>query len=124
MSYYSNLSITVRRKDKSPVTKEDLEKFEHFFFDEFETSEVHSNPHMCNDGKYIDACCQIYKDLEEEEILIFSRENPHLQIEVIEECEDYDIGNSRMLFEGEISEILGEVTYFEKPTLIEWEEGE
>lgn len=124
MSAYSELTITVRRKDRRPVTQEDLSKFEDFFNngDLYRTA-TFSSPHICNDGKEILTSCEIKHTLEPAAVLVFSIANPHLQIEVIESCDDEDVGMTRYLFEGVVWEMLEQNREFEEPKSIDWPIG-
>ena len=124
MSAYSELTITVRQKDRTPITQEDLSKFEDFFYngDLYRTG-TFSNPHICHDGKEILTSCEIKHTLEPAAVLVFSIANPHLQIEVIESCDDEDVGMTRYLFEGVVWEMLEQNREFEEPKSIDWPIG-
>lgn len=125
MSTYSELNITVRRKDRMPVTDEDLRKFEEFYYDRdcLYATEFHSDPHICTNGMEMFANCQIKHTLEPDPVLRFSKDNPHLQIELMEFCEDEDVGDSRYLFEGAVWELLSQNREFEEPKTIDWPIG-
>lgn len=120
MACYSNINITIRRKDRTPVTIDDLQHFEEHCYENLQKTGIWDDPHICTDGCSIHASFQIYHTLEEEDILEFSRRYPELQIEVIEECDDCDVGNTRYLFEGNVCEMLCETKCFERPQIIDW----
>ena len=124
MSTYSELTITVRRKDRSPVTQEDLSKFEDFFYNsDLYRTEIYSIPHICTNEKEICASCAIKHTLEPAAVLVFSISNPHLQIEVMEICDDDEVGKTRYLFEGVVWEMLEQNLEFEEPKSIDWPIG-
>ena len=126
MGSFSELNITIRRKDLTPVTKEDLESFKRYFFEDFRDlrwREETCNPHICTDKKEIFAACVIKWTLEEEDFQPFARKHPHLQIEVMENSEHDGGTNTRYLFEGDLFEECQEVRFFEEPKLIDWKEG-
>lgn len=121
----SYLNITVRRKDKTPVTRDDLERFDEYFFGDFGAYESCStiSPYICNDGIHIFASCEARWGYDERAMKLFASENPHLQIEIMEEYTDGDYSNFRHLYEGDLYEMCEEVRYFEQPKLIDWKEG-
>ena len=126
MGSYSDLSITIRRKDLSPVTKEDLEKFECYFYEDLmdiRWREETCNPYICSDGLYIFASCIIKWALERQDFQQFASENPHLQIEIIENSEHDGGTNTRYLYEGDLFEVCSEVRYFEEPRKINWRDS-
>lgn len=123
MSNYTMVAIEIRRADRNPVFENDLNDFEKLFddFDDLGWCERYDYPHICTDGKRIHASGMLYHSFEECNLGDFAETHPHLQIEVIEEGE---YGKARHLFEGELYECCGEVSYFEPPVLIDWKENE
>ena len=123
MGSYSDLDITIRRKDLTPVTKEDLEKFERYFFEDFRDirwREETCHPFTCSDKQNIFASCTIKWTLERQDFQQFASDNPHLQIEIMENSEHDGGTNTRYLYEGDIFEVCDEVRYFEEPKKINW----
>lgn len=126
MGSYSDLNITIRRKDLTPITKEDLEKFERFFFEDFRDirwREETCHPFICSDKQSIFASCTIKWTLERQDFQQFASENPHLQIEIMENSEHDGGTETRYLYEGDIFEVCDEVRYFEEPKKINWKHG-
>lgn len=123
MGSYSDLNITIRRKDLTPVTKQDLEKFERFFFEDFRDirwCEETCHPFICSDKQSIFSSCMIKWTLDRQDFQQFASENPHLQIEIMENSEHDGGTETRYLYEGDIFEVCDEVRYFEEPKKISW----
>lgn len=123
MGSYSDLNITIRRKDLTPVTEEDLVKFENYFYEDFREIRWHEEtfrPRLCSDKQSIFASCTIKWTLERQDFQQFASENPHLQIEIMENSEHDGGTNTRYLYEGDIFEVCDEVHYFEEPKKINW----
>ncbi len=126
MGYYSAENITIRRKDRKPVTQEDLTSFEQFFHDDFAEdfwSEVFCDPHICHNGMEIFAGCTIKWNINGDEMTPFAKANPHLQIEIRESSDSDDVGRTRYLYEGDLYEELHEIRHYEEPKMIDWKEG-
>lgn len=126
MGSYSDLNITIRRKDLTPITKEDLEKFECYFFEDFRDirwREETCHPLICSDKQSIFASCTIKWTLERQDFQQFASENPHLQIEIMENSEHDGGTNTRYLYEGDLFEVCREERHFEEPVKIDWKKG-
>lgn len=123
MSIYTSLNITVRRKNKEPITRSDVVAFESYFYYDLHRSGTFIHPKVCFDGQNLFASCEIVGLFDTPGMQSFAIKNPHLQIEVYELSDDCDIGNTRHLFEGELWEPCPEVTRYADPVTINWEEG-
>lgn len=116
------LNITARKAESIKLTEDDYDAFESFLGSKVQNHCVPSmfRLHLDNDHEEMWMLCEWYGVFDREVMKEFAGEHPDLQIEVIENYLDDDIRN-RVLYQGELMEVLEEIRYFPSPKLINWE---
>ena len=123
MAHFVYGNFTIRCKDMAEVPDEkDLAAFREVWDREYEgytdCKPALEDLYACN-GRVIYARADVGRHFNPSFLLEFTKANPHLQIEIIEEDYDEDY-KCRYLLEGEILEKLHEIRYFEHPAKIDW----
>ena len=125
MSCMTILNAEVRRKDGRPVSDQDLMDFEEAWM-AISWAETYDHPHIAisNHNQHrIFASGAVWHSFESADMRDFAKSHPHLQMEILADCEDLDVGNTRILYEGDVVEELFEVKFFEKPEKIKWDDA-
>lgn len=121
---YFVVSVTIRRKDRSPVSFSELADFDEAFRGMI-WLEIVEDPHITDNGLYIGAAGVFRDGVDKDVYHEYAMKYPQLQIEAIEEPEDNLSGvtSCRYLFEGDVSEECYEERRYQEPELIDWEYG-
>ena len=125
MSCMTILNAEIRRKDGKPVSDQDLMDFEEAWM-AISWAETYDHPHIAisNHNQHrIFASGAVWHSFESADMRDFAKSHPHLQMEILADCDDMDVGNTRILYEGDVVEELCEVKFFEKPEKIKWDDS-
>lgn len=121
MNIIYGIDLSVRKKDRSYITKDDFRKVYYLWLNTISPVRTLATPDRYDSNRLVCASGELSYEFDNGCISVFAKENPEYQIEIIEEypvlC---DIGRVRHLYEGKRQEHLASKIVFEEPSYIKW----